>query len=465
VERFLRTRIGANLLLITAASAIPAAALHFLFGEGAAPVSGTGHLLIMSIGASIAAVASTVLMIAGAHRHDGRTLVAGGAFAAMTLLLVIHGLATPGVLLGPNGLIALAGGAALPVGGTLLALTAIPGLRRVRRLDRVGWALGALLATIAVLGTLGLLMPESIPALPKAGDALAWVLMFFGVALFLSIAVRAINTWTLTRRTADLVVVVGIVWLAVALIPSLLLQPGTWAWWLGHALELLGVGLVGLPLALDVLRTRPSHPTVGDLPAAALVADEEIFLGTQVRALMSRLEAKDVSTEQHTRRVAELAVAIGERLGLSPGRLRDLALAGLLHDIGKLSVPDAILMKAGPLTDDEMDVIKRHPVWGDELVAELGFSAAVRRPVRGHHERLDGSGYPDSATRLDLETRILAVADVYDALVSPRVYRKAWTRDDALALLRDGAGSQFDERCVLALEQLVAGMRPAPVPA
>jgi HD-GYP domain-containing protein (c-di-GMP phosphodiesterase class II) len=465
MDRFLRTRLGANLLLIAAASALPAAAMHFLFGEGAAPVSGTGHLLIMSVGASIAAAASIVLMLAGARRHDARTLLAGGAFAAMTLLLVIHGLATPGVLLGPNGLIALAGGAALPVGGALLTLTAVPALRRMRRLAPLAWVLGALLTTIAVLGTLALLMPDRIPALPQAGDPLAWALLAVGASFFLLIAARAINTWSLTRRTADLVVVVGVVWLGLALVPSLLFQPGTWAWWVGHALELAGVALVGVPLALDVLRTRPSHPTVGDLPAAALVADEEVFLGTQVRALLTRLEAKDVSTEQHTRRVAELAVGIGEMVGLSPGRLRDLALAGLLHDIGKLSVPDAILKKAGPLSDEEMDVIKCHPAWGDELLAELGYSQAVRRPVRGHHERLDGSGYPDALERFDLETRVLAVADVYDALVSPRVYRSAWTVEDALALLRAGAGTEFDERCVAALEQRVGGAvrRPAPV--
>jgi HD-GYP domain-containing protein (c-di-GMP phosphodiesterase class II) len=459
MQRFLRTRLGANVLLIAAAAALPAATLHFLFGEGAAPIDGTGHLLIMSIGSSIAAAASVVLMVAGARRHDARTLVAGGAFAAMTLLLVIHGLATPGVLLGPNGLIALAGGAALPVGGALLTLTALPRLRRLRRLAPLAWALGGLLAAIAAGGTLALLMPDRIPALPQAGDFTAWALMVIGVLFFLSIAIRAINTWSLTRRAADLVVVVGVVWLGLALVPSLLMQPGTWAWWVGHVLELAGVALVGVPLALDVLRTRPSHPTVGDLTASALVADEEAFLGTQVRALMDRLEAKDVSTERHTRRVAELSVAIGERVGLSPGRLRDLALAGLLHDIGKLSVPDAILMKAGPLTDEEMDVIRLHPGWGDDLLAELGYSAAVRRPVRGHHERLDGSGYPDGLERVDLETRILAVADVYDALVSPRVYRRAWARADALALLRGGGGggSEFDERCVAALEELVGG--------
>lgn len=456
MDRLLRSRLGSNLLLIAAASAVPAAAMHFLLGEGAAPIDGNGHLLIMSIGAAIAAVASTALMIAGFRGGDGRSMVAGGAFAAMTLLLVFHGLATPGVIIGPNGLVALAGGAALPVGGGLLTLAALPGLRRPARMAPLAWTLAALLLAIAATGTIALLSPGFVPRLPETGDPTAWALLVVGVAFFLSIAVRAVRTWTLTRRSTDLVVVIGIVWLGTALVPTLLFDRGTWAWWLGHGLEFLGVALVGVPLALDVFRSRPSNPTVGDLPAASLVADEATFLGPHVRALLARLEDKDVSTEQHTRRVAELAVMLGESLGLSGGRLRHLALAGLLHDIGKLSVPGAILGKAGALTDDEFDLIKLHPVWGDELLAELGYSESVRRPVRGHHERLDGSGYPDALSEIDLETRILAVADVYDALVSPRVYRAAWTRADALAHLRDSAGRQFDERCVAALDRLVA---------
>ena len=123
-------------------------------------------------------------------------------------------------------------------------------------------------------------------------------------------------------------------------------------------------------------------------------------------------------------------------------------------------MPHAILAKPGKLTDEEMDVDPPAPgSGGDELLAQLGHPERIRRWVRGHHERLDGSGYPDGldGSRLDLETRILAVADVYDALVSPRVYRGAWERADALALLRDGADTLFDRRCVVELELLTEG--------
>jgi HD-GYP domain-containing protein (c-di-GMP phosphodiesterase class II) len=177
-----------------------------------------------------------------------------------------------------------------------------------------------------------------------------------------------------------------------------------------------------------------------------------------VHALTMRLAEKDGYTEEHTRRVAMRAVQVGEELGLPPHRLRDLAIGGLLHDIGKLAVPDRILKKPGPLTDEEFEVIKRHPEWGRRLLGELGgFAENIRRLVLDHHERLVGGGYPrglDEAN-LDLDTRILTVCDVYDALISPRVYRPAWPQEKALSHLRSEAGTSFDERCVAALERVL----------
>jgi putative nucleotidyltransferase with HDIG domain len=179
---------------------------------------------------------------------------------------------------------------------------------------------------------------------------------------------------------------------------------------------------------------------------------------------MVRLAEKDVSTEQHTRRVALRAVQVGEELGLSANRLHYLAAGGLLHDLGKLSIPEEILTKPGALSDDEFSVVKRHTQWGERLLRDLGgFPLAVRTLVLNHHERLDGTGYPAGLTakELDLETRILGVCDVYDALVSPRVYRPAWSEAAALELLRSEAERTFDERCVTALEQVLRRSRVA----
>jgi HD-GYP domain-containing protein (c-di-GMP phosphodiesterase class II) len=319
---------------------------------------------------------------------------------------------------------------------------------------------------IVVFSLVGALYPSTVPSVPDARSPEATVVFAVGLTLYGVLSVRAMNTFLLTRRFADLAVVVGIVLLACALYGALFLSFMDLGWWLGHIFEFTGIVVVGASLVYDLRRGRRSRPLVGDLRAADLVAAEEAYLGARVRALMERLAAKDVSTEEHTRRVATLAVVVGEQLGLSPARLRTLAIGGLLHDIGKLSLPDAILQKPSALDDAEYDVVKLHPERGYELLNELGgFDNTVKRLVLDHHERLDGSGYPRGldAHRLDVATRILAVCDVYDALVSPRVYRPAWPQEDALALLRDEAEAAFDVRCVDALERAVTVERSSSV--
>jgi HD-GYP domain-containing protein (c-di-GMP phosphodiesterase class II) len=322
----------------------------------------------------------------------------------------------------------------------------------------------SLAAAIVVFSVVGALDPKLVPGVPAPKSAAAIALFALGLVVYGALAIRATNTFLLTRRAADFAVVLGIVLLACSLYGALILSFMDLGWWLGHIFEMAGLVVVGSSLVFDLRRGRRSRALVGDLRAAELVSSEEAFLGARVRALTVRLAAKDASTEEHTRRVAMLAVEIGEQLGLSPTRLRSLAIGGLLHDIGKLSVPDSILQKPGPLDDDEFDVVKLHPERGRELLNELGgFDDTVRRLVLDHHERLDGSGYPRglAGDQLDLATRILAVCDVYDALVSPRVYRSAWPRERALTLLRDESHTAFDARCVAALEQLVE--QPVPV--
>jgi HD-GYP domain-containing protein (c-di-GMP phosphodiesterase class II) len=474
MEALLRERRASVLALVAASAVGPASLLHFFGNEQVTPPSWV-HFSFIAVGATIAAVAAIALTTVGARRGDGRTVLLGTAFTAMTALLAVHGLATPGVIVGQNGVIAFAGAAVLPVGGAVLALSALPGLRRPRAVRPLLVLDGVLVVSIVALGSIGLLSPETVPAVPAAKSPAAIALMVAGLCFFGVLALRAARTFTLTRRWSDLMVVLGVVWLGVALVAQLMLSFPALGWWLGHVLELVGVALVGVPVALDLHRGSQSRPLAGDLSAAELVFAEEAFLGPRVRALMVRLAEKDSYTEGHTRRVALRSVEVGEALGLSPGRLRSLAIGGLLHDIGKLSVPDAILQKPGPLDDDEYDVIRRHPEWGEQLIVELGgFRDEVRRLVLSHHERLDASGYPHAlrGDELDLETRILAVCDVYDALISTRVYRDAWSPDRALALLREEAGTSFDGACVEALERVLRGepgpqraISPAPAPA
>ena len=266
----------------------------------------------------------------------------------------------------------------------------------------------------------------------------------------------------LTRRGADLTVALGCVWLGVTLYANLIVGFMTVAFMVGHVLEIAAVMLVTVPAALDIKRAGASRPLVGDLTATELVASEEAYLGPRVRALMVRLEQRDVSTEEHTRRVALLAAQVGEELKLSATSRRHLAVGGLLHDMGKLAVPLDILNKPGKLTDEEFAAIKRHPNDGRRLLEELGgFPEPVRGLVSDHHERLDGSGYPRGlhADELCIETRILAVVDVYDALVSDRVYRAAWTPERAFGLLQEESNA-YDQTVVAALKRVVGCSAP-----
>jgi putative nucleotidyltransferase with HDIG domain len=443
-----------------ALAAIPLATMHF-FSREKVQFTGEFHFAAVGLTALVASIAAVALTIVGARRRDGRTVLVGTAFSAMAALLALHGIATPGVLVGYNGVVAFTGGATLPVGGAVLALSALPALRRPSGVRPLLALQVVLLIAIIALGAIGMLKPSTVPGVPETGSRAADLLLIVGLGFYMILGLRALRTFLLTRRLADLVVTVGIVWLAAALPPALLLNYLELGWWLGHGFELVGLVIVGAPVALDLRRAAQSRPLVGDVCGADLVAAEESFLGAHVRALTLRLADKDEYTEEHTRRVALRAVQVGEELGLSPGRVRALAIGGLVHDIGKLSVPDAILKKPGPLTDDEFEVVKRHADWGDRMLRDLGFKEEVRQLVRSHHERLDGSGYPHGVAgpAMPLDVRILAVCDVYDALISQRVYREAWTHERAVALLREESGTAFDPKCVAALERVLARER------
>jgi putative nucleotidyltransferase with HDIG domain len=424
------------------------------------------HCLIVLVAAGVTAAAAAALSVAGARAGDGRAVLMGAAFSTMTSLLAVHGLATPGVLIGPNGLIALAGGLSIPVGTALLALSAVPALRRTRRVRPLLVLQGVMTAGVGTLAAIGIAWPSVVPKVPEAGSGAAYALLSAGLLCCLVLANRAARTHALTRRPADLLVAVGCVWLGVALVAQFVIGPMTAGFYLGHGLELAAVALIAIPAALDLARAGASRPLVGDLSATELVASEEAYLGPRVRALMVRLAERDGSTEEHTRRVAVLAAQVAEELRLPAATRRQLAVGGLLHDIGKLSVPLAVLQKPGQLEDAEYAEIKRHPEAGRRLLEELGgFSPTVRDLVSDHHERLDGRGYPRGLIEdeLPLHTRILTVSDVYDALVSDRVYRAAWTPEQAFELLHGEAGAAFDPRCIEALAK-VLGL-PAEAPA
>jgi HD domain len=227
------------------------------------------------------------------------------------------------------------------------------------------------------------------------------------------------------------------------------------------AYEQIGTaGLVAfaLPPALMILSVR-------QYLARTAAAVEEIRLANQslrrahkdtIAALSRSMEAKDLYTGGHTERVAAVAVGIARRLGFRDEELDAIEIGALLHDIGKIGIPEHVLRKPGRLDDDEWDLIRTHPLISDYILSELDLHPFVRQCARSSHERIDGTGYPDglSGEEIPLPARIVLVADALDALTSTRPYRAARPILGALAEIRAHTGTQFCPQVVVALEEL-----------
>jgi putative two-component system response regulator len=178
-------------------------------------------------------------------------------------------------------------------------------------------------------------------------------------------------------------------------------------------------------------------------------------------SLAAAVEAKDAYTERHTHRVAESARHIGMKMGLAERALDALYRGGIIHDIGKIGVPDAILLKQGPLNAEERRRMRMHPVIGESIVKPLRTGANLLPIIRHHHEHFDGTGYPDGLAGRAIPhlARIVSVCDAYDALVTDRPYRKAKSPEEAIEILQDGAGRQWDPEAVGVLISEMSNIR------
>lgn len=207
---------------------------------------------------------------------------------------------------------------------------------------------------------------------------------------------------------------------------------------------------------MELLRTLGSLMAVAISNAKMEERRRTTFLRT-LESLATALEARDEYTRGHSQRVCELSLLIGEKLRFGVDALEELRVGTILHDIGKIGVPDAILNKRGRLTDEEFLVMKSHPVIGYEICRPLMLSEGVLMIIRNHHEKLDGSGYPDGLKggELPLSLRIVCVADAFDAMSSRRPYRGVMDIADVLAELSRGAGTQFDPVVVESLKELL----------
>jgi uncharacterized domain HDIG len=230
--------------------------------------------------------------------------------------------------------------------------------------------------------------------------------------------------------------------------------------WIGNIRGLfpnaLAVGTIGIIIALAFLSYGYGAVILffGPLLLARysfkLYIDMRNLYISTIEALNKAVEAKDSYTSGHANRVEELAVNLAKEYHLSFDSIENIRTAAVLHDIGKIGIKDEILNKAGKLTQEEYEIIMKHPSIGAEIIGKVHFLNDVTKIVRHHHEKYDGTGYPDGlkGEEIPIEASILMIADSYDAMTTDRPYRKALTKEMAIEELRKYSGTQFDPRLV-----------------
>ncbi len=248
----------------------------------------------------------------------------------------------------------------------------------------------------------------------------------------------------------------------IELVLALMAVPLAALW--SHSLPLVALALAPLFLIhftqRAVLRLEEASETIVEQNASLEEAHRAVIERSTaaLEALSATVDARDTYTAGHSRRVAASASVIARELGLSGPELDVVEQAALLHDIGKIGVPDAVLLKEGPLTATEWVVMRSHPEEGARIIERLGYLDAVVPGIRYHHERMDGRGYPDGLVgeEIPLAARIIHVADSLDAMTTKRLYREERSFEEALEEIRRGRGTDFCALCVDAFERAVA---------
>lgn len=417
----------------------------------------TGHVVVVSAVALAALALAGVTATAAVRLREVRLVVLSLSFLSASGFFSVHGLATPGFIVGAeySSVVGFSARVALLFAALFLVLGSMELPGRVTRMIEqhapaivVGWS--ALLATYAVLG---LAFPESIPPRLMGEDA------FLRGTLIVVVLACAYAAWRYLEayRVSDFAIHAAAATACVLLLEAQVAMHfgALWrlSWWLYHAQLLGAYGAILGGVWLEVVRGRGALEALRGMALRDALAQVEAGYSPTVRALAAALEARDPYTHGHGRRVAALSFYAAEQLGLRPREIRGIVEGALLHDLGKIGVSDAVLLKNGPLTTDEFNEIRRHPEVGEQVLVTSLSGGVERGVVRHHHEWFNGRGYPDGleGDAIPLGARLVAVADVYDALRSNRAYRRAWTRERTTELLRAESGSHFDPQCVEAV--------------
>jgi hypothetical protein len=448
--------------LLVPASFVPLAAA----GGGGLLVVPYQHFYIVSAVSLVAATIAAALALATVQIGLYRVLFLCLGFTSLGAIFAVHGLTTPGILV-PNlfreysgSAVAISAYLSLAIPALFFAASYMPGLARLeRRLPfwPAGWLVVFVIIGLAIYAGVAIYRTRLIAALPLSGPPYSTTLAILSIGLFFFAAMRQARSYRRARLGTQAFLLAAFVLLADAAAAMVLFPVWTAGWWYYHLLMLAAVALALRALMVERTRAQSFRSVVETALELEVSVDVEELDFEVIAALVAAVEVKDRDTQGHHRRVAQLCVQIGRQLGMSATELRVLARSGLLHDVGKLGVPDSILEKQGPLDESELAVMKTHPEIGVSILRRGGHFKRELLGVLYHHERMDGSGYPHglAADAIPIEARVVAVADTYDVLTSDRPYRHACDAKQARRVVQQEAGSHLDSRVVAALMRVL----------
>lgn len=416
---------------------------------------------VVVIAASLCVVTS-LLVLNRARKLDQCELgYLGLFFFASSCLPLVHGITTAGAVFGSNSATVSSIFWTIPV-AVLVGLPAVMQRHELRaRIDAhwKAWAKWSI-AFVVSLSAMLIIEPDLLP-MPEPDSRWTWGVAGASFGACGLWAYRHLELAIIARSAAPLTVAAAYGLVGSSALFWLSGEPYSLAFWTVHAFDIGGVFLGTIGALVVYLRTGALKDRLEPIlmvdPRGAL----ELGVDPLVHRFIADLEAKDAITRDHVVRTTELAMSIAKKLGLDAELQREVGLAALLHDIGKLVIPDALLNKPGPLTEKEYEIMKRHANYGADMLLESPPLAAIAPAVRAHHERIDGSGYPLGlrSTQIPLVARIVAACDGYDAMANTRQYRAGLSVDMAIDTLERNAGSQWDRRVI---ETLVRHLRHSP---
>ena len=317
-----------------------------------------------------------------------------------------------------------------------------------------GW-LAANLAAQSVFAVLLLARPNLMPS-PQMASPAAAAIAVASLTACIALSARHLRIFWIGRASGSFGVAVGFALIGAGNLVWVGRAPYTAGFWFAHALDIGGVLAAAVYAAVtyrqDAFSRKVIAPLVAQDPASAL----ELGLDPIVHRFVADLERKDPITRDHVVRTSELALELGGALALPAPQLRALGLAALLHDIGKLEIRDDVLMKPGRLSREEFAEMQRHTILGERLALESHVLHEIAPLIRAHHERVDGTGYPDGllGDAIPLLARIVSVCDGFDAMANDRQYRSGMGDERAAAVLREHGGTQWDSHVVEVLMEL-----------